>query len=149
VYGLPVASVDGKDLQEVRRWARLTRKQAAERLGVTRQTVWAWETGRTRAPYPAFWYLSVIAGTALPGGPWRGWALRGDALVSPAGQVFRVHELAWLTLVFAKAREFDRLIVSPAEPSRAADPRGPVPDRVPVLRERELSGLMPALVRSG
>lgn len=105
----------GARIRALRRWAGWSQRALAARLGVTRQTVSRWENQRSRMPYPAWWFSCLIGGWPLPGGAWSGWLLRGDALVSPAGQSFRAHELAWITLVFAKSRAFDRLNASPAE----------------------------------
>lgn len=100
--------VGGGVLRDLRQWARLSRRQVAARLGVCRQTIGNWERGDSRMPFPAYWYLCLILGCPLPGGPWAGWVLYGGVLVSPAGETFEPHELSWLSLVFARARAWDR-----------------------------------------
>ena len=47
-------------------------------------------------------------GYALPGDAWRGWTIHGDTLWSPEGKPFRAHEMAWLSLTFAMARNWRR-----------------------------------------
>lgn len=47
------ADMDGKELEQRRIAAALTRAELAARLGVSRQTVWNWETGQAPIPGPA------------------------------------------------------------------------------------------------
>ncbi len=67
--------------------AALTCSQAAQLLRVTVRTVRNWEQGKARVPYSAFEFLRISSGYALPGAPWVGWSIRGDALYSPEGLV--------------------------------------------------------------
>lgn len=102
----------------------LTREETAKMIGVTRRTIENWEHGRVRIPYAAFWLLRLRTGAALPYPGWQDWTCRAGVLCSPAGQTFTAGELQYLSLVFAMAREWQKL--PPAEQSRPVDPARPV-----------------------
>lgn len=83
----PGCRVDAAAFVEARLLAGLTCSQAAQLLRVTVRTVRNWEQGKARVPYSAFEFLRISSGYALPGAPWVGWSIRGDALYSPEGLV--------------------------------------------------------------
>lgn len=99
-------SIDPEGFRMERLSAALSRKSAAELLGVSVKTVGNWEAGRTAIPYSAFKLLRILGGYALPGKDWAGFYLRGDTLWSPEGKAFAVCDLAWWGLTVAMARSF-------------------------------------------
>ncbi|HEX2673443.1 MAG TPA: helix-turn-helix domain-containing protein [Polyangiaceae bacterium] len=71
--------MDGEGLRRRRRLLRLTQEQLARELNVTRQTVYAWETGKAQA----HWRVLELAMDALVyeyGWEWHEWmqALRQE-----------------------------------------------------------------------
>jgi transcriptional regulator with XRE-family HTH domain len=103
-----VLRTQGAAFKEARLVAGLTRKQAADMVGVSVRTVRSWEACRSSASYAAFKLMRITTGYALPGEHWRGWSLRGGLLVSPAGQSFEASSMGYLSLVFAMARHWLR-----------------------------------------
>lgn len=87
--------------------AGLTQDQACEYLGVTRRTLYNWEKGINRIPYPAFKLLRMRAGAIVHAPGWDGWRYARDgALVTPDGRTFQPWELQNLQLVVSLARRY-------------------------------------------
>ncbi|MGA8864699.1 MAG: VC1465 family Xer recombination activation factor [Gallionella sp.] len=93
-----------QDFRDVRRFADLTRKQAADLLDVTPRTVQNWETGGARIPWMAYRLLRILKGSDLPGKAWEGWHLHGDRLYAPNGRWFDAALLGQVERVYAMAR---------------------------------------------
>jgi transcriptional regulator with XRE-family HTH domain len=87
--------------------AGLTQDQACEYLGVTRRTMYNWENGQTRIPYPAFKLIRMRARAIVHVPGWDGWTFgRDGALVTPDGRTFQPWELQHLELVVSLARRY-------------------------------------------
>jgi len=110
-----------------RKAAGLTQEQACEYLGVTRRTMYNWENGLTRIPYPAFKLVRMRAGAIVHVPGWDGWRFARDgALVTPDGRTFQPWELQNLQLVVGLARRYME--------SRKPAPMPAVADKAPALR---------------
>ncbi|MGA7595004.1 MAG: VC1465 family Xer recombination activation factor [Gallionella sp.] len=96
--------IDPQDFRDVRRFADLTRKQAADLLDVTVRTIQNWETGGARIPWMAYRMLRILKGAALPGVAWEGWHVHGDKLFAPSGRWFDAALLGQVERVYAMAR---------------------------------------------
>lgn len=91
--------------------AGLTQEEAGEYLGVTRRTMYNWENGLNRIPYPAFKLIRMRAGAIVHAPGWDGWRFARDgALVTPDGRTFQPWELQHLQLVVSMARRFAQAI---------------------------------------
>ena len=92
----------------MRRSCLLSRKAAAEFLGVSLRTVAYWEAGRCRVPWSVVRLLRVLrlGDLGALSGAWAGWSLHGGALHSPEGRAFTPHESSWWALLVAQARAF-------------------------------------------
>ncbi|MDE1959322.1 MAG: helix-turn-helix domain-containing protein, partial [Xanthomonadaceae bacterium] len=79
----------------MRRSCLLTRRAAADWLGVSLRTVHYWEAGRCRVPWPVVRLLRLLRqgdlGTLAPA--WTGWTLHGSLLRSPEGRTFAASDL--------------------------------------------------------
>ena len=93
---------------ELRRSCLLSRKAAAEFLGVSLRTVAYWEAGRCRVPLSVVRLLRIVrlGDLGALSRDWSGWSLHGGALRSPEGRAFTPHESAWWALLVAQARAF-------------------------------------------
>ena len=96
--------IDPQDFRDVRRFAGMTRREAAKALDVTPRTVQNWETGGARIPWMAYRMLRILNGHALPGVSWEGWTIHGDRLIAPNGRWFDANSLEQIEQVFAMAR---------------------------------------------
>jgi len=69
-------------------------------------------------------------------GPWAGFAFKGGRLVTPEGRELRPEDLAWLSLLAARAQEWQRMMDAARTgrklPARPAD----VVDLAEVIKER-------------
>lgn len=87
--------------------AGLTQLQACEYLGVTRRTIYNWENGKTRIPFPAFKLVRMRARSIVHVPGWDGWRYARDgALVTPDGRTFQPWELQNLQLVVSLSRRY-------------------------------------------
>lgn len=87
------------------RWsAGLTREAAAEILGVGLRTIGAWETGQASPSYAAFKLLRVYAQGEFIDPAWSGYRLVRGVLVTPEGRELRPQDMAWMSLLIARAR---------------------------------------------
>lgn len=87
--------------------AGLTQNQACDYLGVSRRTIYNWENGINRIPYPAFKLLRMRAGAIVHVPGWDGWRYARDgALVTPDGRTFQPWELQNLRLVVSLSRRY-------------------------------------------
>lgn len=107
--------------------AGLTQEQACEYLGVTRRTMYNWENGINRIPYPAFKLVRMRARRIVHVEGWEGWHFARDgALVTPDGRTFQPWELQNLQLVVSLARRYME--------ARKPEPVPAVAGQVPALR---------------
>ena len=93
--------------------AGLTQEQACQYLGVTRRTLYNWEKGRSRIPYPAFKLIRMRAGAIVHAPGWDGWRFTRDGgLLTPDGRSFQSWEILNLQLVVSLSRRYltERLI---------------------------------------
>jgi DNA-binding XRE family transcriptional regulator len=102
----PRAAPDGAAFLEVRQQLFVDREAVAALLHVSERTVRNWEAGRAAVPYSALELLRIHVGHELPGSAWRGWRVRGEALVSPEGREFLASEFGWWSLTIAMARQW-------------------------------------------
>jgi DNA-binding XRE family transcriptional regulator len=87
--------------------AGLTQLQACEYLGVTRRTMYNWENGKSRIPFPAFKLIRMRARSIVHVEGWEGWRYARDgALVTPDGRSFQPWELQNLQLVVSLSRRY-------------------------------------------
>ena len=124
-----VESTTFQDGRVIAGWDRLL---AAQRLGVTLQTIRNWEAGRVLVPYSAFKLMRIFSGYELPGDHWRGFSIRGEFLWSPEGRSFSACDLAWWSLTCSMARSF-RLDRQWRRFQGRVDGAGPSSVSVPVL----------------
>lgn len=112
-----------QDFRDLRRFAGLTRREAAAALDVTGRTIQNWETGGARIPWMAYRMLRILQGYALPGSDWEGWTLDGDTLTAPNGRRFIANEMQHIEQVFGMARLWRKMYCRPADerPQRSAD----------------------------
>ena len=89
----------------------LTLPQAAKVLQVTERTLHNWEAGTCRVPYAAYKLMRLMAGGNLKHlcPTWDGWTLQRGKLISPEGRQFAPGDMAWLSLLVARARLFSDL----------------------------------------
>jgi DNA-binding transcriptional regulator YiaG len=100
----PFKPIDKDEFKVMRLQNKLTIEQTASLLRVTSRTVALWESGGSRIPYSAFKLLRCLANGEIFSDAWKGWTIKGDALWSPAGRAFRVHELTYIGNYFTMAR---------------------------------------------
>ena len=101
------APVDREAFYVERRTAGMTRKEAAQYLGVTVRTIRNWENGSTHIPYSAFKCVRLRAGGIVHAPGWEGWRFgRGGALYSPCGRSFLSWELYHIRHMFSMAQHF-------------------------------------------
>jgi len=69
-------------------------------------------------------------------GPWAGFAFKGDRLVTPEGRELRPEDLAWLSLLAARAQEWQRMMDAartrrklPTQPAEVVDLAEVIKDR--------------------
>jgi len=69
-------------------------------------------------------------------GPWAGFAFKGGRLVTPEGRELRPEDLAWLSLLAARAQEWQRMMDAarsgkklPAQPAQVVDLAAAIRDR--------------------
>lgn len=117
--------------------AGLTQDQACEYLGVSRRTIYNWENGINRIPYPAFKLLRMRAGAIVHVQGWDGWRYARDgALVTPDGRTFQPWELQNLQLVVSLARRYiEHRRLSPADNVRGFGALGRQAKPLPVVCE--------------
>lgn len=96
--------IDPQDFRDLRKLAKLTRRQAAAALDVTGRTIQNWETGGARIPWMAYRMLRILCGYALPGKAWEGWTIDGDRLYAPNGRCFDANSMEQVERVYALAR---------------------------------------------
>lgn len=96
--------IEPQDFRDLRRFAGLTRREAAAALDVTGRTIQNWETGGARIPWLAYRMLRILQGYALPGSDWEGWTITGDTLTAPNGRHFTAGELQHIEQMFGMAR---------------------------------------------
>lgn len=107
----------------------LSRRRAAEYLGVSVRTVRHWDAGRNRVPWSVVRLLRVVRMGDLGGlhDEWDGWTINRLGLHAPDGRTYRQHDMRhhWLTLTQAALfREgYDRVVLGGvgAEPLRARE----------------------------
>ena len=116
--------------------AGLTQDQACEYLGVTRRTLYNWEKGLNRIPYPAFKLIRMRAGAIVHAEGWDGWRYARDgALVTPDGRSFHPWELQNLRLVVSLARRYiEHRQLAPADNVRGFGALGRQAAPLPVVR---------------
>ena len=121
------AWADPERFRVERMTAGLSQKQAAAYLGVSVRSVYNWETGVNRVPYPAFKLIRMRAKAIVHVEGWEGWRFARDgALVTPDGRSFQPWELQNLQLVVSLARRYVEARHPAAVPA--------VADKVAVLR---------------
>ena len=93
---------------ELRRSCLLSRKAAAQFLGVSLRTVAYWESGRCRVPWSVVRLLRILrlGDLGALSRDWAGWSLSAGTLRSPEGRAFTPAESAWWALLVAQARAF-------------------------------------------
>lgn len=128
-----VFPVGGARFREARFTAGLGVPACAKLLRVSERTIRNWEAGTTRVPYAAYRLMRLLRAGRVLDGPWRGFYVRRDVLVTPEGHEFPAGDLAWWSLLIRQAREFRRIQAE----RRAADSR--VSKRTPELRPAVVS----------
>lgn len=124
--------ISPEGFRELRHSCLLSRKAAAEYLGVCLRTVRYWEAGRSRVPWSAVRLLRLRRAGELGGllDGWEGWTIWRDRLVSPDGRAYLERDMRhlWLTLTQAALfREgYDRATLGYVETRASADARGAV-----------------------
>ena len=119
------APVDREAFYVERRTAGMTRKEAAQYLGVTVRTIRNWENGSTHIPYSAFKCVRLRAGGIVhASGVGRLAFCRGGALYSPCGRSFLSWELYHIRHMFnmldhlRQAHSAERVRVHEVSPPR-------------------------------
>jgi transcriptional regulator with XRE-family HTH domain len=83
---MQLRQADGEEFFQLRRHVlQLSRADVARLLRVAKNTVWDWETGRTRLPFCAFFALRLIAESLrfrLASEAWRDWELDEHCVVT-------------------------------------------------------------------
>lgn len=96
--------IDPDQFADARRFAGLSREDAAELLGVSLRTVGHWETGKVRVSYAAFKLLRVYRHGDLIDPRWSAFKLRKGRLVTPEGHSFEPGDVSWLALLVRRAK---------------------------------------------
>lgn len=96
--------IDPDQFADARRFAGLSREDAAELLGVSLRTVGHWETGKVRVSYAAFKLLRVYRHGDLIDPSWSAFKLRKGRLVTPEGHSFEPGDVSWLALLVRRAK---------------------------------------------
>lgn len=69
-------------------------------------------------------------------GPWAGFAFKGDRLVTPEGRELRPEDLAWLSLLAARAQEWQRLMDAARTGKKQPATSAEVVDLAVVIKDR-------------
>jgi len=96
--------IDPNQFADARRFAGLSREDAADLLGVSLRTVGHWETGKVRVSYAAFKLLRVYRHGDLIDPSWSAFKLRRGMLVTPEGHSFGPGDVSWLALLVRRAK---------------------------------------------
>jgi transcriptional regulator with XRE-family HTH domain len=122
---MQIRQADGEEFFQLRRHVlQLSRADVARLLRVAKNTVWDWETGRTRLPFCAFFALRLIAESLrfrLASEAWRDWELDERCVVSGSterreatylrnkrsGACFEPDDLENLYLVMQRVQQLD------------------------------------------
>jgi transcriptional regulator with XRE-family HTH domain len=122
---MQIRQADGEEFFQLRRHVlQLSRADVARLLRVAKNTVWDWETGRTRLPFCAFFALRLISESLrfrLASEAWRDWELDEHCVVSgntemreatylrnsKIGACFEPHDLENLHLVMQRVQQLD------------------------------------------
>jgi hypothetical protein len=118
--------VSPEAFRELRHTCLLSRRRAAEYLGVSVRTIRHWDAGRNRVPWSVVRLLRLVRAGELGGldDAWEGWTLSRHGLRSPCGRVFPVQamRLWWLTVEQARFwREGYDLATAPAQGAAASE----------------------------
>lgn len=69
-------------------------------------------------------------------GPWAGFAFKGDRLVTPEGRELRPEDLAWLSLLAARAQEWQRMMDAARTGRKAPERPAEVVDLALAIKDR-------------
>jgi len=98
--------ISPEGFRELRHSCLLSRKRAADYLGVCVRTIRHWDTGRNRVPWSVVRLLRLVRAGELGGldAAWEGWTINRHGLRSPCGRVYPVQAMAqwWLTVEQAR-----------------------------------------------
>lgn len=109
-----IRRITPEQFRETREFTGKSREDVAEFLGVSLRTVGHWETGKARVPYAAFRLLRVALRGDMLDPAWQGYRIARGRLVTPEGYAFGPGDLAWLSLLVARA-EFRSLVAIAAK----------------------------------
>ena len=98
-----IRRITPEQFRETREFTGKSREDVAEFLGVSLRTVGHWETGKARVPYAAFRLLRVALRGDMLDPAWQGYRIARGRLVTPEGYAFGPGDLAWLSLLVARA----------------------------------------------
>jgi DNA-binding transcriptional regulator YiaG len=115
--------ISAQQFRDARVFGGLTREQAADLLGVCVRTIGHWETGRARPSYAAFKLLRVYRHGEFPDPAWSDYRIVRGQLVTPENRTFKPADLAWLSLLVARARLFSERF-SGRNPMSVGGPEG-------------------------
>jgi transcriptional regulator with XRE-family HTH domain len=115
----PFKPIDYEKFKDTRYLAKLSILEVACLLHVTPRTIQNWETNKVAIPYSAYKLLRIYTGYDLPGQAWAGWALRGASLIAPCGRSFEAHQLSYMWLTFASARNWQAYLTEKARSAEA------------------------------
>lgn len=118
--------ISPEGFRELRHSCLLSRKAAAEYLGVCVRTIRHWDSGRNRVPWSAVRLLRLARAGELGGfdDAWEGWTISRHGLRSPCGRVYTIDSLRHWWLIAEQARFWRDGYEAATRPS-AGDP---VPD---------------------
>ncbi len=98
-----IRRITPEQFRETREFTGKSREDVAEFLGVSLRTVGHWETGKARVPYAAFRLLRVALRGDMLDPAWQGYRIARGRLVTPEGYAFGPGDMAWLSLLVARA----------------------------------------------
>lgn len=98
-----IRRITPEQFRETREFTGKSREDVAEFLGVSLRTVGHWETGKARVPYAAFRLLRVALRGDMLDPSWQGYRIARGRLVTPEGYAFGPGDMAWLSLLVARA----------------------------------------------
>jgi DNA-binding transcriptional regulator YiaG len=98
-----IRRITPEQFRETREFTGKSREDVAQFLGVSLRTVGHWETGKARVPYAAYRLLRVALRGDMLDPAWQGYRIARGRLVTPEGYAFGPGDLAWLSLLVARA----------------------------------------------
>lgn len=115
--------ITAQQFRDARVFGGLTREQAADLVGVSLRTIGHWETGRARPSWAAFKLLRVFRHGEFADPAWSDYRIVRGRLVTPENRTFVPADLAWLSLLVARARLFSERFAG-RHPVGASAPQG-------------------------